>query len=832
MTSEVKLTDYIDKDILQKIQDSFSDMTGLAALTTNADGTAVTEGSNFCRFCTELNRKCPLGNQLCEYSDKTGAMMTHSMGRPTFYTCHAGLVDFSAPIIINGEIIGCFVGGQALTSEPDETKCKAHAIQLGIDPDEYWKALKEVNVVSEDKVSKAMDFLYTISGVLSDIAYGKYTSDRAKVEMEHAVKMKSDFLANMSHEIRTPMNAVIGMAEMALREDIPDNARSYINQIKSSGRALLTIINDILDFSKIESGKMDISPVEYEPMSLFNDVANIIMTRLMDKEIELILNMNVDMPHLIYGDNVRIRQILINLANNAVKFTRSGQVRFVVDFTWIDSDNIMLSVAVEDTGIGIKPENVGKIFESFQQLDSKRNRDVEGSGLGLAISKNLLSLMNGTIHVESEYGRGSVFSFKLPQKVVDKSPSMSVKDPSGVLAIGLFENIYLSDGFTWDAAKLGVSVMNLALDADLPVACDTFRKRNPDRKLFVFIEQELLTEEKKTYFRNNPDICAVVVAGFFDKVESDLSNLLVVKKPLSAMNMAMILNHEKVHYTVTEEHADEINFTAPDAKVLIVDDNSVNLTVSEGLLEPLKMKTATAISGKEAIRKIEETHFDLILMDHMMPEMDGVETTRIIRRMYPDYDNVPIIALTANAVNGVREMFLSEGMNDFVAKPIELRVLVSKIRQWLPKELIKKNGSSKKEDDEEDKLSEEESSSEQGGLADLDIDEAMRLLGTEKLFLAVMAEYTRTIPEKVARIEKLYRTRKWGDYTIEVHGLKNASRQIGAMELSSVCAELEKAARSGNEEMIMQIHDGMIERYRAYEPILKGYLAEKGITKL
>ena len=343
------------------------------------------------------------------------------------------------------------------------------------------------------------------------------------------------------------------------------------------------------------------------------------------------------------------------------------------------------------------------------------------------------------------------------------------------------------------------------------------------------MEQELLNEEKKAYFRNNPDICAVVVAGFFDKIESDLSNLLVVKKPISAMNMAMILNHEKVHYTVTEEHADEVSFTAPDAKVLIVDDNSVNLTVSEGLLEPLKMKTSTAISGKEAIRMIEETHFDLILMDHMMPEMDGVETTRIIRRMYPDYDNVPIIALTANAVNGVKEMFLSEGMNDFVAKPIELRVLVSKIRQWLPPELIVKNGSAEAGKEQDDDSSEEEIISGSGVLADLDTDEAMRLLGTEKLFNAVLAEYTRTIPEKVERVEKLYRTRKWADYAIEVHGLKNASRQIGAMELSSVCAELEKAARAGNEETIMQIHDGMVERYRTYEPVLKAYLVEHGV---
>ena len=326
MESDTRLTDYIDKSILQTIQDAFSDMTGLAAITTNADGSAVTEGSGFCRFCTELNRKCPLGKQLCEYSDKTGAMGTHMNGRPNWYKCHAGLIDFSAPIVVGGEMIGCFVGGQVITEAPDEAKCREHAARIGADPDEYWAALKEVNIVSEDRIQKAMDFLYTISGVLSDMAYSKYNTEKANVEIERATRMKSDFLANMSHEIRTPMNAVIGMAEMALREDLPESARRYISQIKSSGRALLTIIDDILDFSRIESGKMNISPVEYEPVSLFNGVAGIIMTRLMDKNIELVLNLNVDMPRLLYGDCTRIRQVLINLANNAVKFTNSGMI--------------------------------------------------------------------------------------------------------------------------------------------------------------------------------------------------------------------------------------------------------------------------------------------------------------------------------------------------------------------------------------------------------------------------------------------------------------------------------------------------------------------------
>ena len=822
MVSESKLTDYIDKNILQTMQETLSQVTGMASHIGNADGSSVCEGTCFCRFCTEMNKKCPLGRQLCEYSVKKNAMADEGRG---WYFCHAGLASFSSPITINGEVAGYLTGGQVLLEKPDEAKCRAHADKIGADPDKYFDAISEVEIVTEEKLDAAVEIVRKMSRMLSEMAGGKYMADQANLEIQHASKMKSDFLANMSHEIRTPMNAVIGMAEMALREDIPDNARNYINQIKSSGRALLTIINDILDFSKIESGKMDINPVEYEPMSLFNDVANIIMTRLIDKDIELILNMNVDIPHLLYGDNLRIRQILINLANNAVKFTHSGQVRFVIDFTRTDEETIMLSVAVEDTGVGIKPENIVKIFDSFSQLDSKRNRNVEGTGLGLAISKRLLNLMDGSIHVESEYGKGSVFSFKLPQRVIDDSPSMKVDNPSGAIAIGLFQNNYLSDGFAWDAAKLGVSVINLALDADLTVACETVQKRDSNRKLFVFIEQELFDVSKREFFRTHPEVTAVIVAGFFSKVETDLQNLLVVKKPLSAMNMAMILNHRKVIVVGPANKEDDILFTAPEAHVLIVDDNSVNLTVAEGLLEPLKMKTTTALSGKEAIHRIEETHFDLILMDHMMPEMDGVETTRIIRRMYPDYKDVPIIALTANAVGGVKEMFLAEGMNDFVAKPIELRVLISKVKQWLPADKIIKSGEGVKKTVITEEIRPSSSVNSEGGAGSfLDVEEALRLLGSEKLFRAVLGEFHRTIPEKSARIQMLYRERQWGDYTIEVHGLKNAARQIGATDLSNLCAELEKAGKAGNEDFIIQTHDEMLEKYKSFEKILDEYL--------
>ena len=688
MESDARLTDYIDKSILQTMQDTFSDMTGFAALITDADGTPVTEGSGFCRFCNELSRKSPLGKQLCEYSDKNGGANALMAGKTVCYKCHAGLAEFASPIILNDEMIGCFVGGQMLTEEPDEKRSRSHALQIGANPDEYVAALNEVKTCSEDKLEKAMDFLGCLSGFLSEMARSRYNNDEANARLQHAARMKSDFLANMSHEIRTPMNAVIGMAEMALRENLSDSARRYISQIKSSGRALLTIIDDILDFSRIESGRMNISPVEYDPISLFNDVAGVTMTRLIDRNVELILNLNVDMPRLLCGDCVRIRQVLINLANNAVKFTDSGQVRFVVDFSRIDDEYIMLNVSVEDTGIGIKPENLEKIFESFSQAESGRNRSSDGTGLGLAISKQLLNLMNGKLSAESEYKRGSVFSFKLPQKVVEAAPAMRVNDPDKALVIGMFGNEYVADGFTWDAAKLGVSVMNLDPDADLELAIDTVKKRNPDRNLFVFIDQDLFDKEKLEFIEKNPDLTAVMVSGFFSDAESGPANLLIARKPLSAMSLTMIINHGNTGYDDASEKAEVMSYTAPDAKVLIVEDHPVNLQVTKGLLEPLEMDVQTASSGKEAIRKIEEDHYDLILMDHMMPEMDGVETTRIIRRMYPDYADVPIIALTANAVNGVKDVFLGEGMNDFLAKPVDLRNLATVVKKWLPEEKV------------------------------------------------------------------------------------------------------------------------------------------------
>lgn len=813
MEKELHLTDLVDVEVLQRIQDAFSNMTGMASLTTDADGAPVTKGSNFTEFCMRYTRSTPAGRSRCEQCDKFGAHATWKNGKSTTYYCHAGLIDYAAPIIADGKLVGCFIGGQVLDKEPDTRQIERVAEEIGVEPDGLVDAVRKVHILEKDNIDHAAEFLCTIANILSDMAYGKYLALQANKEIEKAASMKSDFLANMSHEIRTPMNAVIGMAEMALREDLPPVARDYIHQIKSSGKALLTIINDILDFSKIESGKMDIVPVEYEPMSIINDISNILVTRIKDKNVELILDISPDIPHKLLGDNIRIKQVLLNIANNAVKFTAQGQVVIRMFHTMLSDNMINLCISVEDTGIGIKQEDLGKLFQSFQQLDSKRNRNIEGTGLGLVISRNLIRLMNGEMKVESEYEKGSVFSFSLPQKIIDPASSIQVADAPSIMVIGLLDNFYIKHQLEIDCAHLGVEYREL--DSVLELS-----QISTAKAVFLFMEQSRFTAEIETFIKENPELTAVILMSSNSAIEDELHNLRFVRKPLYTLNEALIFNRDNLHYYDEDSDFIDIDFIAPAAEVLIVDDNAINLTVAEGLLEPLKMKIDTALSGKEAIDKISVHHYDIVFMDHMMPELDGVETTHIIRRFHTEYDDVPIIALTANAMDGTREMFLREGMNDFVAKPIELRTLISKVKTWLPVEKIQKGNNFLNSSETQKDIKAIE-------VGDLDTKSAIRLLGNEKLFWAVLKDYYKAIDKKCKRIEELLNNEDWPGYTIEVHALKSASRQIGAVALAEKAAAMERAGNARDAEQIRRFTPEMLQRYRTYISVLEPFFTEE-----
>lgn len=819
----LQLKDIFTIELLQELQDSFFDLTGLSLGISDSRGIPVTRHRACHEFCLKYTKGSPLGLKRCIECDNKAAKIAVERGEPVIYKCHNGLLDFAAPILVDGKLLGSVLGGQVVERPFTEEEVRAKAIELGINPEEYIRASKKVPVVDRVYLQRTARCLSGISNMMSHMAYTRYHIQQVSSEIEKEANMKSDFLANMSHEIRTPMNAVIGMAEMALREELSPAASEYISQIKTAGMSLLTIINDILDFSKISSGKMDIHMEQYEPISIVNDVANIIMTRIGDKKMELLIDYDPTIPFQVMGDSARIKQIIVNLANNAVKFTKEGRVELKVGYRRTSEQEILLQVSVTDTGIGIKKEDIGKLFVSFSQLDSKRNRNIEGTGLGLAISKQLVQLMNGRIWVESEYGQGSKFSFEIPQLVLGEGESVTIEEPRKIRAGILTDNAYIELSLVRDFKRFGAEGIVLMASDSL----DILEKKEAE---FFFIDHTMFHERERKFVVSHPQISCVLMVEFQNLITYNIQNLLEVRKPLYSLNIGTIFNHEELYHNAESAENEVFDFIAPEAEILIVDDNALNLTVATGLIKPLQMKIDTALSGKEAVEMITVKHYDLIFMDHMMPGLDGVETTHIIRRMHKEYDDVPIIALTANVVEEMRSMFLVEGMNDYIAKPIEVGVMVAKIRQWLPKDKIQKLDEEEKAELVAQRLEEEEESRSLKNLresGELDVNMALKMVGSEKLLWAVLDDYYSVIIEKADLMQHYFDHDDWKNYAIEVHALKSASKQIGALELAELAEKLETAAKAEDVSTIISNHDTMITHYRYYVEVLKPFMKVK-----
>lgn len=526
----------------------------------------------------------------------------------------------------------------------------------------------------------------------------KEEAESARREAQLANEAKSGFLANMSHEIRTPINAVLGMDAMILRENTQANIQEYALDIQSAGQGLLSLVNDILDFSKIESGKMEITPVEYELYSLINDSYNMVAMRAKEKNLKLHIQNDTSMPEKLYGDEVRIRQIIVNLLTNAVKYTKEGAV--IVWFGWerIDEEQMLLKISVQDTGIGIRKEDMGRLFDSFERMDEGKNRNIEGTGLGLAITKCLVDFMKGNITVESEYGKGSVFCVELPQKIISAKP------------LGNFSEKYMG-------------CVNMQ---------QTYRE----------------------------------------------------------------------------------SFQAPKARILVVDDVAMNLKVMVGLLKNTKMQIDTVENGMECLEMVREREYHIIFLDHMMPQMDGIEVLHRMQQM-PDNKNknTPKIMLTANAIMGAKEEYLQMGFQDYLSKPIREIKLEEMILKYLPEELvIKQEVKENQEQPTENFADVSDDTPIMERLSFLDTAKGLAYCGeSEELYMQIIRSYLNNT--RYQEMESYYRAEDWDNYRIQAHALKSTSLTIGAVELSNMAKKLELAAREEDSAFLKAHHKELMDKY-------------------
>lgn len=530
---------------------------------------------------------------------------------------------------------------------------------------------------------------------------------RLVLQTEDANRAKTNFVSNMSHEIRTPMNSIVGITEILLRSRHSPKEQEYLLNIQSSGRVLLTIINDVLDCSKMEAGKMQLFDEPYDTCSLFHDLRISMENRIGHSGLELIYDIDQDIPCKLKGDMGRIRQVIINLVNNAIKYTEKGSVRFSVHVRQKNTDKVMLYYEVADTGIGIRKEDQKILFDAFQRVEMDRNRYVEGTGLGLTISQNLVNMMGGVIEVESEYGKGSRCFFTIEQTIIDPTP-------------------------------------------------------------------------------------------------------------VSAVNY----NGQKDN--VTEKEA-ECLFIAPEAHILLVDDNELNLVVAKELLKPLRMQIDTAENGLQAVKMVRGSQYDLVLMDHMMPVMDGIEAAKAIRALPEDkYQKLPIIALTANAMVDARKEFLNAGMNGFVAKPIDFARICNQLKLWLPKDLVRDVPKEEAKKLLADDLSDREIQPEDPQMG-FSFEEGVKHCGSKAALMKTIRIFYRTIDSKADKIEQCLKEGLISDYVVEVHALKSSALLIGAVPLSEAAKELEGYGKQGKTELLEEKTPDLLAMYRDFKDILKPY---------
>ncbi len=635
-------------------------------------------------------------------------------------------------------------------------------------------------------------------------------------ELREVQNSKDDFLANVSHEIRTPINTICGMSEIALKEELSDKVRNCITDIDMAGRGLMSVVRDILDFSELMSGNIALEEESYNITSTINDVINMAMAKRGDKHIEIIVDCDADIPCLLSGDEKKLRRIIMNLMDNALKFTNNGCITLGVHHRR-ESYGLNLIVSIKDTGIGISPENLERISSSFTQVETGRNRSEEGLGLGLSISAALIQKMGGALTMKSKLGKGTTVQFTVPQGILVDQPVVELKD-KGTLNIACYidmEQFRMAE--IRDEYASVIHSMTEGLKEHYHI-CDSFMEltRRHEKEPFTHVFTSIVEYVANTSYYDElaKKINVVVILDTRDEQYVTNPHIIKLYKPFYILSIAAIMNGVE---EASEKKIAPSKFRAEGSRVLVVDDNRMNLRVVEGLLGDYGIRVMTAESGAEAIQKILSSDYDFVFMDHMMPEMDGVETMKRIRQLNGTYfQRVPIVALTANAVAGTREHLLAEGFNDFLEKPVERSVLERVLkRNLIPEKIVFI---------EDEQTAQEEESEEARGdkerlhqnLAKIGIDAKKGIFycnGQDK-FYNMLRSFEEVYTETSGYVAKMFLKEEWKNYTIAVHGIKGAMASIGAVGLSELAKSLEMAGKENRIEFIKEHHSVLMTEYQ------------------
>lgn len=713
-----------------------------------------------------------------------------------------------------------------------------HTIHLSMEPVDYARLVLDITgIVSEIVVilnwmDKRNEQTVRIKDMMS--------------RLSDARQQNADFLSNISHELRTPINVVTGISGVVLGQALEQEMRANMNSIQMAGIRLSGQIKDILDYTEIVGKNLVVTKEPYMISSVIGDIVATISAQESMDGLEIVFDMDVDIPSVMIGDEEKIGRIIKILLDNAVKFTHEGGVYIHVGFRR-ETYGLNLDIDICDTGIGMTSAQLARIYDDFYQADSSRSRTAGGLGLGLSIAHGLLQAMGGFINIESEDSVGTQVHISIPQSIVDDTPSIAVEDPGQFcIACYLLGEKYTRKevGEFYNNAIFHMAV-GLGLEAHKANTFEDVEKLRRNHNLTHLFTGRTEYEQNRSYFEEmGKSVCVIVIADGDFSLPVD-SHLVFLRKPLNALPIVNLLNGKTYGTGTLGEVRIHRRFTCDGVRALVVDDEEMNLVVARGILGGYGMTVDTCNSGEEAIEKCMDMVYDIVFLDHMMPVLDGIETLKRIRMIKNGvYQQLPIIALTANAVSGAREMFKGEGFTEFIPKPIVRFVLERVLRQVLPEQAIRYDETDtgtivKPQTEEKSKealeLKEEPiqtkeetptflESLKNGGI---DVEAGLNYCSrSEEFYLEMLKMFQIQSNDKKKEILRMYDEADWNEYAIKVHALKSTSQMIGALQLSRQAKELEQAGKNGDENYIRENHHSLL---RLYETVIDLIAASLGL---